>query len=109
MSCTLAEVLEYGPIVASDDELGLLVTGNGAYYTLWVSDGRDMRGATWTNTDCKAIEGDGSGMYGVTAATFWDGGKAALADWLLSGCDECGDQSELNDEGLCGWCGREES
>ncbi len=32
---TLNEMLEYGPIVAHDEELGLYVTVNGSYLNLW--------------------------------------------------------------------------
>jgi hypothetical protein len=38
------EVMEYGPIVAHDEELDTLITVNGAYFNLWVGGYRGLRG-----------------------------------------------------------------
>ena len=35
MTLTLFEVLEYGPIVAQDEDAGILVTVNGAYFNFY--------------------------------------------------------------------------
>ncbi len=48
---SIYEVLGYGPIIACNEDLGLLVTVNGAYYNLWVLNHRD---GNWTNTDCSS-------------------------------------------------------
>lgn len=44
----LQNVFSYGAIVALDEEFGLLVTVNGAYFNLWVG-----AGDNWENTDCR--------------------------------------------------------
>jgi hypothetical protein len=38
---TLCQMLEYGPIVAFNEEFGLFVTINGSYLNLWVQRGKD--------------------------------------------------------------------
>lgn len=43
------QVLEYGPIVASDEEADSLITINGSYLNLWVSDGD----GGYDNVDCR--------------------------------------------------------
>lgn len=53
---TLNEMLEYGPIVASDAELGIYVTANGSYLNLWV--GCAERG--FDGVDCKSFSLDGN-------------------------------------------------
>ncbi len=84
---TLADVLDYGPILAVDEDYGFLVTGNGSYFNLWAF----RPDATYENTDCCVIP-DGragtAGMYGHTAAEFWDAGKAALEAWLTPDDEE---------------------
>lgn len=72
---TIAEVMEYGPILAVDEETGMMVTGNGSYYSLWVR----VDESHWTAADACTVPKD---MYQQTAADFWDGGKSALQDWL---------------------------
>lgn len=64
------EVLEYGPIVACDEDFGCLVTINGSYLNLWVLQRQPYpRGPeSWTNTDCRTWGGDGVDLYKVTAA-----------------------------------------
>jgi hypothetical protein len=47
---TLFEVLEYGPIMASDPETGCLVTANGSYLNFWAP----RKDYEWENTDCRA-------------------------------------------------------
>ena len=44
------DVLELGPIVASDAEYGLVVTINGSYLNLWVE--REL--GRYENTDCRS-------------------------------------------------------
>ena len=75
MNATIHEVLEYGPICASDEETGCLVTVNGAYANLWVP----CPDGGYDNRDCVACEAD---MYGTTAAAMWEFGKVCFAAWL---------------------------
>ena len=53
---TIFDVLEYGPIVAADEELGVLITVNGSYYNIWV--GYD---GMYNNTDAHSV---GVDVYG---------------------------------------------
>jgi hypothetical protein len=49
---TLSGILDYGYIVAADDDLGALVTWNGsATFNFWVGSATD-----WKNTDCRTID-----------------------------------------------------
>ena len=77
------EVLEYGPIVAGDEDCGVLVTANDSYMNLWVKQSENA----WTNTDCRPNSEFGD-MYSRTAADYWDRGKQCLADWLTSPISE---------------------
>lgn len=58
-------MLDYGPIVGHDEELGLLVTVNGAYLNLWIE-----RGDTFENTDCRHVQSrtDGRDLREVSVA-----------------------------------------
>lgn len=71
---TIYEVLESGPICAGSEELGLLVTVNGSYVNLWVSDGT----GGWTNTDCKSGHPD---LYKLTGADMIDLAERCLDEW----------------------------
>jgi len=70
---TIFEVLGHGPIVAKDEDLGLLVTINGAYLNLWEGrtrhgfnqHGAPMESASWENTDCRCGHPD---LYTLTVA-----------------------------------------
>jgi len=53
---TLYEVLEYGPIVAQNEELGILITANGSYLNFWIAESHDQ----WTNTECRSFDFDGN-------------------------------------------------
>lgn len=44
------ELLGYGPVVAGAEDLGVLVTVNGAYLNLWAGDGERFE-----NTDCRHL------------------------------------------------------
>jgi hypothetical protein len=79
---TLSEVLEYGPIVAVDEDNIYLVTANGAYLNFWVN-GVDG----WKNTTCRSREKD---MYETTAAQIWDDGKKYLDEVLREEDEESG-------------------
>lgn len=53
------EVIEYGYIVASNGDLDLLITVNGAYFNIWAGN----HAGSYTNTDCRATGFEG-GLYG---------------------------------------------
>ena len=70
------EVMQYGPIVACDEELGLLVTVNGAYFNLWVSRGD----GEFENTTCSS-----PGAPDTESPLLWKTVKRAekrLKEWI---------------------------
>lgn len=68
------EVLQYGPICASDEELDWLVTLNGAYANLWVG---NFEG-DYQNTDCMSGHDD---LYKLTGAQMIDRAEYCLRNW----------------------------
>lgn len=88
------EVIEYGPIVAHDEELDILITVNGAYFNLWV--GADFtstpsKGRQWTNTEAYDMESrvrtpadmaHGNGLYGLDITVVMDAAEELLAEIL---------------------------
>lgn len=78
---TLEEVVEYGPICAASDELGILITVNGAYLNAWVSCGD----GSWSNTECRGRNQD---LYNTTGAEMIDEAKEYLEELLASEEDE---------------------
>lgn len=76
---TIFEVLDCGPIVAKDEELGLLVTVNGSYLNLWVErPGKLLVSGYvmgWENTDCRCGHPD---LYTLTVAKAMD----LAEEWL---------------------------
>lgn len=50
---------EYGPIMAANEDYGLLITVNAAYFNLWVDRGDD----NWENTDAYAADGRIGDLY----------------------------------------------
>lgn len=72
---SIHEVLEYGPICASNDEFDVLVTVNGAYLNLWCGD----HSGNYTNTDCRAMTKD---LYNTTGAEMKDLAKRYLEEAL---------------------------
>jgi hypothetical protein len=85
VSNTIFEVLEYGPIVAGDEDMGYLVTINGSYLHLWSSQVEEhtqwRAQAVWNNIDVRATDLP-DGLYKLSAADAWDMGKAWLAEIL---------------------------
>jgi hypothetical protein len=75
----LEEVCESGPILAVNAELGMMITGNGAYLNYWIE-----RSNGWDNVDARAREKD---LWETSAADLWDEGKEALELWV-NGPDE---------------------
>ena len=66
------DVLEYGPIVAADEDYLLLITINGAYLNLWLYDGNDYK-----CLDCRPPTAD---LYTLTVSQAIDEAKAYLED-----------------------------
>jgi hypothetical protein len=85
------EVMEYGPIVAHDEEFGLLITVNGAYFNLWVE--ADASGKGWTNTEAYDLasrvehENSMSVLYETSFVKAWDAAKTLLEE-ILAGDEE---------------------
>ena len=71
MKLNVFEMLDYGPIVAKNEELGLLVTVNGSYLNLWVLQELDSDGTTFQNTDCRNLSAD-NGLYGLEIVELMD-------------------------------------
>lgn len=57
-SLSLWDVLEYGCVVAHDEDLGMVLTVNGAYFNLFYTDGEGFR-----CVDCYATDFDSRGLY----------------------------------------------
>ena len=53
------EVIEYGYIVAANEDLDILITVNGAYFNIWCGD----YSGKYQNTDCRATSFE-NGLYG---------------------------------------------
>ena len=77
------EVLTYGSVVASDEDLDILITVNGAYYNIWCGD----YNGDYTNTDCRATDFDG-GLYGQDFVKVADKAKEILEEILSEGDEE---------------------
>lgn len=56
---SIHEVIQYGYIVATDEEFDILITVNGAYYNIWCGD----YSGKYQNTDCHPT-GFENGLYG---------------------------------------------
>lgn len=76
------EVLEYGPIVASNDDHGLLVTANGSYLNLWVGDSE----TGFINTDVRHVNAE-NGLYGLKITDVMERAEAYLAE-VINGFEE---------------------
>lgn len=76
---TVHEVLEYGPIMCSDADFGILITANGAYFNIWNATGK----GTYVCSDCVATNLE-HGLYGVDAAKLLDKAKNVLTELLNS-------------------------
>jgi len=75
------QVLEYGPIVAADEDYCLLVTIiNGAYLNLWAYDGSEYK-----CLDCRPPSDD---LYPLTVSEAMDQAKTYLEDTLKGEEDE---------------------
>lgn len=65
------EVLEYGPIVFSSEEYGVIITINGSYLNWWIE-----RNGGWENTDCRSGHPD---LYTLTVSEAMD----AAERWFM--------------------------
>ena len=83
------EVMEYGYIVASNEDLDILITVNGAYYNIWAGN----FAGDYTNTDCRATGFDG-GLYGQDFVKVADKAKEILEEILSEGNEEEQDDEE---------------
>lgn len=79
---TIHEVMEYGYVVASDSELDILITVNGAYFNIWRGD----FDGHYSNTDCKSTGFD-KGLYGQDMAKVIDKASDILEE-ISSMCEE---------------------
>lgn len=89
MTNSIHEVITYGSIIASDEELDILITVNGAYFNIWCGD----YSGKYTNTDCIAT-GFEDGLYGQDMVKVVDRAEKIL-EGILS---ESRDEEENDDE-----------
>ena len=66
MAQSIFEVMEYGPIVFSDEETGVLITVNGSCFNWWVRRETVRGDEKWVNTECRATSLD-RGLYEPSA------------------------------------------
>jgi len=78
------QVLEYGSIVASNDDLDILITANGAYYNFWCGD----YSGKYNCTDCRYIDLGMDGLYGADMVKIIEGAEKYLEDALAEDMEE---------------------
>jgi len=71
------QVLEYGYIVASNEDVDVLITANGAYFNIWCGD----FSGNYENTDCRSTGFDG-GLYGKDIVKVQEKAQAILDEVL---------------------------
>lgn len=77
------EVIEYGFIVANNEELDILITVNGEYYNIWCGD----YSGKFQSTDCHATGFD-NGLYGQDMAKVVERAEAILEGMVNGEGDE---------------------
>ena len=77
------DVMEYGYVVASDEDLDILITVNGAYFNIWCGD----YSGQYTNTDCRTTGFD-NGLYGQDMVKVADKAQKILEEILSEGQEE---------------------
>jgi hypothetical protein len=87
------EVLEYGPIVAHDEELDLLITVNGAYFNVWHTDrtGRYENIEAYDVASRLDLTSDVSPFNPLNGVPLWtvaDAAEKLLAEVLAEGEEE---------------------
>lgn len=76
------EVLEYGYVVASNEDIDILITVNGAYFNIWCGD----FSGSYNNTDCRATSFD-NGLYGQDMVKVVEKAEKILED-VVNGDEE---------------------
>lgn len=80
---SIHEVIEYGYIVATNEDFDILITVNGAYYNIWCGD----YSGKYQNTDCHAT-GFENGLYGQDMVKVVECAESILEEILSSGEEE---------------------
>lgn len=80
---SIHEVIEYGYIVATNEDLDILITVNGAYFNIWCGD----FSGKYQNTDCYAT-GFENGLYGQDMVKVVERAEAILEEILASDEEE---------------------
>ena len=75
---SIHEVIEYGYIVATNEELDILITVNGAYFNIWCGD----YSGKYQNTDCRATDFD-NGLYGQDMVKVVERAEAILEELVI--------------------------
>jgi hypothetical protein len=93
---TLWDVLEYGCVVAHDEDLGMLLTVNGAYFNLF-----SKAGERYACIDCYATDFDSHGLYDESdksrLVVIMERGRKLIDDLLTEwNRDEHGDDEDLD-------------
>lgn len=71
----MLKMLKHGPVIAFDESTGYAITCNGKEYRFWIlEDGHWGYKGEWPLED--------ESLYTIFAASFWDGAKEALEDWM---------------------------
>lgn len=84
---SIHEVIEYGYIVATNEDLDILITVNGAYFNIWCGD----YSGKYQNTDCRATSFE-NGLYGQDMVKVVEKAEAILEEIVN------GDPEEDEDE-----------
>ena len=79
---SIHEVIEYGYIVATNEDFDILITVNGAYYNIWCGD----YSGKYQNTDCRSTDFD-NGLYGQDMVKVVERAEAILEE-LVSAEEE---------------------
>ena len=92
----LHEVLTYGPIVAHDEELDILITANGAYFNIWAGDYVGKYQNTEAYDLASRVNKEGmSVLYVATFVEVMDAAERLLAEVIAE--DEEDDDSTSHD------------
>ena len=78
------EVLDYGPIMAQNEELGILITVNGSYFNIWV----DRGNSKFENVDCVSLGNGMDGLYGIKTTDLIKKAEEILDEVIKSGNEE---------------------
>lgn len=73
---SIHEVLTYGSVVASNEDLDILITVNGAYFNIWCGD----YSGKYQNTDCRSTGFGWAGLYDQDMVKVVDRAEAILEE-----------------------------